>query len=78
MLTWIELFAASSLFWGWIVFGSGADWLEGSFLVGFLLHWRATEWSSDGIRAFAVVSWFFQSIWFFAGLFSPGVRLFGL
>ncbi|HZK79630.1 MAG TPA: hypothetical protein VFC46_01150 [Humisphaera sp.] len=75
LLTWIEIFAACSLFWTWILFWGGADWLEGSFLSGVLLWFRAPEWSSEGIQLFAACSWVFQAIWFIIGLFIPSLRL---
>jgi len=76
VLIWIAVYAAGSLFWSWILFWEGADWLEGSFLSGLLFWYNAPEWSSEGIKVFAACSWFLQTIWFIAGLFSPGIRAF--
>ncbi|WP_439632147.1 hypothetical protein [Gemmata sp.] len=78
LLAWVALFLACSLFWGWLVFGGGADWLEGSFLAGLVVHVRATAWTAEGIKAFAVLMWLCQAIWFVIGLFSREARLVGL
>jgi hypothetical protein len=78
LVTWIALFAASSLFWAWIVFRDGADRLEGSFLSGLLFWHRAPEWPAEGIKLFAAGTWVCQAIWFVVGVFSPAVRPFGL
>ncbi|MBL4833675.1 MAG: hypothetical protein JKY26_06830 [Pseudomonas sp.] len=70
---WIFLYALNSLFWKWIISWGGAAWVEGwkSF---FLISWLAPRWSAEGIRLFAVVLWFFITLWFVAGLFSVNVR----
>jgi len=75
---WIALFVASSLFWCWLLFWDGAEWLEGSWLAALFVHVRAVTWSAEGIKAFAALSWFFQGIWFAIGLFVREVRPFGL
>jgi hypothetical protein len=77
LLMWIAIFAANSLFWAWIVFWDGAEWLEGSFLSGLLLWFHAPAWPAQGIRLFAAGTWACQTIWFVVGLFSAAVRLFG-
>ena len=77
LLLWVLLFAGNSLFCGWIVFGDGADRLEGSFISGVLLWYHAPEWPAVGIRLFAGGMWFIQSIWFVVGLFTPEMRYFG-
>ena len=66
---WILVFAVSSLFWGWIVFLGGADWLEGSILSAFLVSVHAPQWSAEELKAFVGI------IWFLVGLFVPGARL---
>ncbi len=74
LLVWIAIFGLSSLFWAWIIFGGGADWLEGSLLSGFLVSWLAPRWSADGIKLFAVLTWLVQGIWFVIGLFHREMR----
>ena len=76
MAGWIALFAASSLFWCWLLFWGGAEWLEGSFLSGLLVHFRAPHWSAEGIKLFAGLTWFLQGVWFLLGLFVPEARWF--
>ncbi|HXD87368.1 MAG TPA: hypothetical protein VN641_12805 [Urbifossiella sp.] len=71
---WIGAFAVTSLFWAWLLFGGGAAWLEGSFLSGLLVHFRAPEWTAEGIRLFAFLMWIGATIWFVVGIFVPEVR----
>ena len=77
LLAWISLFAISSLFWCWLLFLGGADWLEGSWLAALFVHVRAVEWSAQGIKLFAGLSWLCQGIWFVIGVFVREVRPFG-
>lgn len=77
LLTWTAFFALGSLFWSWILFWGGAEWLEGSLFSALLVSSRAPEWSAAGIRIFAAGAWLCELIWFLAGLFSPDVRPFG-
>jgi len=74
VLVWIAIFGLSSLFWAWIVFGGGADWLEDTWLSGFLLCWLAPRWSADGIKVFALITWLLQGIWFVLGLLHSEMR----
>jgi hypothetical protein len=75
---WIGLFVLNSLFWSWILFWGGAERLEGSFLAALLVHLRASAWSAEGIKLFALLSWLISGFWFLIGLFSGEVRHFGL
>ena len=77
-LLWIGLFLLGSLLWAWIILWGGAEWLEGSFLVGLLVHFRAPARAADGIRIFAWGTWLVQAVWFLLGLFSRDVRRFWL
>jgi hypothetical protein len=77
VLAWVVGFAALSLFWCWLLFWGGADRLEGSFLAGLLFYSRAPEWTADGIKLFAFLTWVCQGVWFVVGLLSPEVRPFG-
>ena len=77
LVTFMLIFLAGSAFWAWIVFGDGAERLEGTFASGLLLLDRAPDWPSDAIRMFAIVSWLLQTAWFAVGLFIPTVRPFG-
>lgn len=76
LAAWIGLFFFSSLFWAWILFWGGADWLEGSWLAALFVHFRAMEWSAPGIKLFAGLVWIGQGIWFVIGLFAKDSRLF--
>jgi|GEM_PF-422151 len=73
---WIGLFVISSLFWAWVIFGAGADWLEGSWLAAVFIHVRAMEWNAETIRLCAGLMWLAEGIWFAIGLFVPHARLF--
>ena len=77
-LAWIGLFAACSALWGWLLLGGGAEWLEGSFLAGLVVHVRAPEWTADGIKVFTGLVWLGQAIWFMIGLFNRDARAFWL
>ncbi|VTS02475.1 Uncharacterized protein OS=Pseudomonas stutzeri MF28 GN=L686_22480 PE=4 SV=1 [Gemmata massiliana] len=72
--TWIGLFLLTSLFWAWLLFLGGARWLEGSWLIAFIVDFSAMEWTADGIRLFAMLMWILETIWFVIGLFVPEVR----
>jgi hypothetical protein len=39
---------------------------------------RASAWTAEGIKAFALLMWICQGIWFIIGLISKDARLFGL
>lgn len=77
LLPWIGAYAGLSLFWAWLLFLGGAEWLEGSWLAAFIVHFRSPEWTADGIRLFALLMWIGQTIWFVIGLFHPDARLIG-
>ncbi|TCS40991.1 hypothetical protein [Reinekea marinisedimentorum] len=74
---WIFLYAATTLWWKWIISWGGAKWLEGwkSF---FLVEWFAWGWRAEQIRFHAVVIWVLSTLWFLVGLFIPDVRGIGL
>lgn len=74
LIAWTLVFLASSLFWSWIIFWGGAAWLEGSFVAGLFVHFRAPTWTEEGIKIFAVLTWICEFIWFMIGLKSPEVR----
>jgi len=74
VLEWVIVFAATSLLWAWILFWGGADWLEDTFLSGFLVHPLSSRWSADGIRLFVGFTWLGESIWFVVGLLAPQAR----
>ena len=75
LAAWVGVFLVSSLFWAWILFWGGADWLEGSWLAAVFVHFRAMEWTAEGIKLFAGLVWLCESIWFAIGLFAPAARL---
>tara|TARA_Y100000815_G_C13277955_1_gene475713 strand:- start:871 stop:1116 length:246 start_codon:yes stop_codon:yes gene_type:complete len=73
LLEWTLLYVITSLFWKWIISWGGAQWVEG-WKSWFFIHFLAPAWSAEGIRLFAVVMWFFTSLWFVGGLFSENIR----
>jgi hypothetical protein len=73
---WILLFLFHSALYGWIVFGGGAEWLEDTFLVTLLVHFRAQHLDSEGIRAMALVLWIGMLFWFVMGIRDPDLRPF--
>jgi hypothetical protein len=76
MLLWVGLFALASLFWCWIIFWGGAEALEGSLASMFLINRFAGEWSADGLRLFAWLSWIISGLWFVIGVFTPEARFY--
>lgn len=62
-IIWVAVFAATSLFWTWVLFWGGAELLEGSFLSRILIHNLASRWSAQGIKLFGGLIWFLEGIW---------------
>jgi hypothetical protein len=71
---WVLLFAATVLFWAWVIFWGGADWLEES-VFSILLFGYDTEYASARfIRFYAWLSLLGTGIWFVVGLVNPQAR----
>ena len=64
------------VFWLWIVRWGGAEWLEGTFISGFLVHIFAPRWSADGIKLFGWGAILISTIAFTAAVFFPDYRAF--
>jgi hypothetical protein len=64
--------------WLWIARWGGAEWIEGRFISGFLVHIWAVTWTSEQIKVFAYGALFFGTILFILGMFSHDFRVFGL
>ena len=65
MLAWVAVvavFAAYTLFYAWVLFWGGAEWLEGSFLSRLLIHQQAPRWSAQGIKLFLGLPWLIGGI----------------
>jgi hypothetical protein len=62
--------------WAWVLALGGAEWLEGSWLAGLLVHVRGPELSAEGLKVIAGLLWLFEAIWFVIGLFEPDGRWF--
>jgi hypothetical protein len=73
LTAWIASFAATSLFWKWILSWGGAEWLEG-WKAFFVIDWFAARWSAEQIRFYALLAWIASGIWFAAGLVQPELR----
>jgi len=73
---WIILYLLELLFWVWIIRWGGAERLEGSFISGLLIHYFAPRWGSEGIKLFAWLALIAGTVWFIAGLFYPGIRVY--
>ncbi len=72
---WIGLFLVASLFWSWVIWLGGAEWLEGSFVSGLLIDWWAPRWSAEGIKLYAGLTWIVSGLWFVFGLFHADSRV---
>ena len=70
----IVTYLINLLFWLWVVRWGGAEWLEGTFTSGFLIHFFAPRWSADGIKLFGYGTLFISTLYFLAALFYPELR----
>jgi hypothetical protein len=66
----------NALFWLWVVRRGGAEWLEGTFCSGFLIHIFAPRWSAEGIKLFGWLMLVGNVILFLIGLFVPVARFY--
>ena len=71
---WIVLHAAQALLWLWVLRWGGAEYLEGTFLSGFIVDNFAPRWSAEGLRMAALILLVFCVISFVAGLLFPPLR----
>jgi len=70
----ITTYLIQLVFWLWIVRWGGAEWLEGTFLSGFLVHIFAPRWSADGIKFFGWGAILISSVLFVIAIFFPDFR----
>ncbi|MDR0225123.1 MAG: hypothetical protein LBI66_01775 [Burkholderiaceae bacterium] len=73
LTAWIACYAIDSAFCYWVVWRGGADWMEGWRALP-LIGWWATRWNTEQIRLYMLLVWVAHSLWFVAGLVSPGLR----
>ncbi len=76
LIRWIICYAASLLFWLWIVRWGGAERLEGTFTSGLLIHIFAPRWSAEGIKLFGWGTIIVTTIFFVLGIFFADFRWF--
>jgi len=72
--TWVLCYAGNFLFWIWVIWWGGAEWLEGTLTSAFLISWLAPNWSADGIKLFAWLTLAVSAIAFVVGIFMPTLR----
>lgn len=72
---WVACYGANLLFWLWILRWGGAEWLEGSFISGFLFPASAPTWDVEGIKAYGWLVLIASTIWFIVCLLTPDARL---
>ena len=70
----VVVYLINLIFWLWVVRWGGAEWLEGRFISGFLIHLFATRWSADGIKLFGYGTLFISTILFVIAIFYPDFR----
>lgn len=75
VLQWLLLFLLSSIFYGWVLLGNGAKWLEG-WLSWWVIGWFSLDWTAEQIRLYVLIIWIVETIWFVVGLFQPSLRTF--
>ena len=71
----ITFYLLNLAFWLWVARWGGAEWLEGTFLSGFLVSIWAPRWSAEGIKLFAYGTLFFSTVLFVLALFIPDFHL---
>ena len=73
LIEWIGWFAATSLFWKWVLSWGGAEWFAGwkAFLI---VDWFVAFWSAEQIKLYALLCWIANGIWFVIGLVYPEYR----
>jgi hypothetical protein len=72
--SWLLLYAGSTAFALWVVWGGGAAWLVG-WRASVALDWLlAYSWSSEQIALYTLICWVGHTIWFVVGLFVPEAR----
>ena len=74
LLAWTGVFAVASLFWAWVVFGGGADWLDETGVISVLVGWSGMAWSAQGIRLYAGGTWALTGCWYVFGVFEPAMQ----
>lgn len=72
---WLAEYLAVLLFCLWLIRWGGADLLDGRPILSILFvhHW-APRWRADGLKLFAWMLLFVDTLWFIIGLFSPDAR----
>ena len=74
LTVFIITFLINLVFWLWVVRWGGAEWLEGTFTSGFLIHIFAPRWSAEGIKLFAYGMIVISTILFILGIIFPDFR----
>ncbi len=64
------------VFWLWIVRWGGAEWLEGTFISGFLVHIFAPRWSAEGIKLFGWCAILISTLLFAVAALFPDYRVY--
>ena len=73
---WIISYIALTIFWLWIVRWGGAEWVEGKFISGFLVHIWAVTWSAEAIKVFAWGALIINTVLFALGIIFSDFRWF--
>jgi hypothetical protein len=76
LFAWIIGYLLNLLLCLWMVRWGGAEWLEGTFLSGFLVNIFAPRWNAGGIKLYIWLTLLISSVWFLLGLFWPEIRIF--
>jgi hypothetical protein len=66
---WIITYSFDLIFWLWIIFWGGADWIKDSIIGGYL-----SLLDTDSIRWMGWIFLIWSTIWFIIGLFTPNAR----
>ena len=76
LFAWIIGYLLNLLLCLWMVRWGGAEWLEGTFLSGFLVNIFAPRWNAEGIKLLIWLTLLISSVWFLLGLIWPEIRIF--
>ena len=73
-LGWIIAYVLDALFWLWIIFGGGAERIEGSFLSTLVGGRWEPQTSADATKLIGWITLLGSTAWFILGIFNPACR----
>lgn len=74
MSYWPAGYLLCTIFLLWVWLWGGAEWLEGTFISGFLISFFAPNWTAEQIKLAAFCGIILNAGFFIYGLFVPEFR----